>query len=141
VSRPLLTGDTKRQIRAYVAQRDGMSCYYCSRPFPDLYGVTLDHYIPYCLWPMNKPRNLVLACAPCNQAKADRLPLPFALALLASVGQLHGALAASQLPLLARAAQATAQAAQARRSPDLAAVVIPGPARRSTPVLAVLEAA
>ncbi|MFE4828385.1 HNH endonuclease [Streptomyces sp. NPDC056672] len=83
-AKPVLRGDTKRRIRDYVAGRDGHHCHYCARPFaPDLADATLDHYVPYCLWPMNRPRNLVLACEPCNQAKADRLPLPLALILAA----------------------------------------------------------
>lgn len=78
-TKPVLRGETHRRIREYVAERDGRHCHYCRRPFgEDLTGVTLDHYIPYRLWPMNKPRNLVLACAPCNQRKADRLPLTLA---------------------------------------------------------------
>ncbi|NSC21362.1 HNH endonuclease [Streptomyces albus subsp. chlorinus] len=79
VAKPVLRGDTRRQIREYVAERDGRQCHYCRAPFgEDLTGVTLDHYIPYCLWPMNKPRNIVLACVPCNQRKADALPLTLA---------------------------------------------------------------
>lgn len=78
-----LTGKTRRAIRDYVAARDGAVCHYCRVAFgTDLTGVTLDHYIPYSVWPMSKPRNLVLACAPCNQAKADTLPLTLAWLLL-----------------------------------------------------------
>lgn len=78
-----LTGRTRRQVRDYVAGRDGRFCHYCRVPFPDdLTGVTLDHYIPRSVWPMDRPRNLVLACAPCNARKQDALPLAFASLLL-----------------------------------------------------------
>lgn len=83
VSKPRLTKETRRRIRAYIAERDGRLCHYCRRPFADLYGVTLDHYVPHCLWAMNKPRNLVLACVACNQRKADALPVALAFTLLA----------------------------------------------------------
>ncbi|MFE9065024.1 HNH endonuclease [Streptomyces violaceusniger] len=79
--------ETRRQVREYVAERDGARCHYCRTPFPDLSGATLDHYIPYSLWPMSKPRNLVLACDPCNNAKADALPLALAWLLLRTVDQ------------------------------------------------------
>lgn len=81
---PRLKGDTRRMIRDYLAERDGRRCFYCRDLFPeDLAGVaTLDHYIPFSVWPMNKPRNLRLACVPCNQAKADRLPWPVVWVLL-----------------------------------------------------------
>jgi hypothetical protein len=83
-TKPRLTGQTKRDIRAYLADRDGRHCHYCRRPFgEDLAGVSLDHYIPHCLWRMNKPRNLVLACRPCNDTKADWLPFTLAWLLLA----------------------------------------------------------
>lgn len=82
-TKPRLTKETRRRIRAYVAERDGRLCHYCRRPFADLYGVTLDHYVPHCLWAMNRPRNLVLACVACNQGKADSLPVTLAFTLLA----------------------------------------------------------
>lgn len=82
-TKPRLTKETRRRIRAYIAERDGRLCHYCRRPFTDLYGVTLDHYVPHSLWAMNKPRNLVLACVACNQRKADALPVALAFTLLA----------------------------------------------------------
>lgn len=80
-----LKGDARRGVRDYVAKRDGARCFYCRTAFTaDLSGVTLDHYIPYSLWPMSKPRNIVLACDPCNSRKGDALPVPFAWLLLRS---------------------------------------------------------
>ncbi|MEV7427025.1 HNH endonuclease signature motif containing protein [Streptomyces sp. NPDC091212] len=78
-----LRGETHKAVRNYVAGRDGRCCFYCRVGFPeDLAGVTLDHFIPYSVWPMSKPRNLVLACQPCNRAKEDALPVVFAWVLL-----------------------------------------------------------
>lgn len=83
-TKPRLTGQTRRDILAHIVRRDGRHCHYCRRPFsPDLAGATLDHYIPHRLWRMNKPRNLVLACRPCNDTKADYLPFALAWLLLA----------------------------------------------------------
>ncbi len=82
-TKPKLTGETRRRILAHLVQRDGAHCFYCRRPFDEaLTGVTLDHYIPHCIWRMNKPRNLRLACHPCNETKADYLPWPVALVVL-----------------------------------------------------------
>ncbi|MDT0270861.1 HNH endonuclease signature motif containing protein [Streptomyces sp. DSM 44915] len=82
---PRLTGDTRRQIRAYLVERDGARCFYCGHRFAeDLSDVTLDHFIPYRLWPVNKPRNLRLACEPCNNLKADALPWPVVWAVLST---------------------------------------------------------
>ncbi|WP_037639297.1 HNH endonuclease [Streptomyces flavochromogenes] len=73
---------TRRMIRAYVLERDGWQCHYCRRPFAAEADVTLDHYIPWSIWQQSRPRNLVAACQPCNNAKADALPLTFAWLLL-----------------------------------------------------------
>jgi 5-methylcytosine-specific restriction endonuclease McrA len=83
-----LTGQTRRAILAYVAQRDGAHCHYCRVPFPPdtLDSATLDHYVPWSVWRMSRPRNLVLACGPCNERKADALPLTLAWLLLALDG-------------------------------------------------------
>lgn len=81
--RDWLRGHARREVRAYVAKRDGARCHYCRTEFgDDLTGVTLDHYVPYSVWPVSKPRNLVLACDPCNNAKADALPWPLVWLLL-----------------------------------------------------------
>ncbi|GAA2796462.1 HNH endonuclease [Streptomyces showdoensis] len=73
---------TKRMIRAYVLERDGWQCHYCRQPFADEADVTLDHYIPWSLWRESRPRNIVVACYPCNQLKADALPVTLAWLLL-----------------------------------------------------------
>lgn len=83
-----LTGSTRRAVRDYVGGRDGWHCHYCRKPFAEPSEATLDHYIPWCLWHMSKPRNLVLACWDCNQAKADALPLTLAWLLLSMAPRL-----------------------------------------------------
>lgn len=64
----------RRRIRAALAERDGASCFYCAQPFAALTEATIDHLIPHCVLPTWKQASLVLACRPCNRAKADRLP-------------------------------------------------------------------
>ncbi|MFI7452320.1 HNH endonuclease [Nonomuraea sp. NPDC049714] len=74
----------KRRLRARLAARDGRWCFYCRTTFDDLDRATFDHYIPRTVGKVWGPRGLVLACGPCNWAKADRLPLGLVLVLLAS---------------------------------------------------------
>lgn len=65
----------RRRIRAALAERDGARCWYCGRGFgPGLDGATIDHLIPRRWLPTWALAALVLACEPCNTAKADRLP-------------------------------------------------------------------
>ncbi|MFH9225928.1 HNH endonuclease [Streptomyces lydicus] len=73
-----------------IAQRKvhGWRCFYCRRPFTEALPFTFDHYVPYRFWRTTRLRNLVLACQPCNAAKADSLPLTFALLLLRHSGEL-----------------------------------------------------
>lgn len=75
-------GDKGRALKRRLAVRDGARCFYCRACFDDPTTATLDHYVPYRLWRANRPRNLVLACAPCNQAKGGCLPWPVAWLLL-----------------------------------------------------------
>ncbi|WTA76006.1 HNH endonuclease domain-containing protein [Streptomyces sp. NBC_00838] len=46
-------------------------------------GATIDHVVPRSLFRTNALAHALLACQPCNQAKADRLPLTIALILCA----------------------------------------------------------
>ncbi|MFB6567356.1 HNH endonuclease [Streptomyces noursei] len=78
----------ERERRAQkIAQRkvQGWRCFYCRRPFTEARPFTFDHYIPYRIWRTTQLKNLVLACGPCNEAKADRLPWTVALLLLKRV--------------------------------------------------------
>lgn len=67
----------RRHIKRQLAARDGAGCFYCRRPFADLAAATIDHLIPYSVLRTWVQANLVLACRPCNEAKADRLPQDF----------------------------------------------------------------
>ncbi|MEW1552181.1 HNH endonuclease [Streptomyces tsukubensis] len=63
----------RREIRAELAVRDGARCWYCATEAePD--ALTIDHLIPQSRLRTWLLAALVLACAPCNEAKADLLP-------------------------------------------------------------------
>lgn len=81
------TPEQRRRLVQQLASRKGCGwwCFYCRAPFTDEQRPTFDHYIPYRLWRTGSHRNLVLACAPCNTAKADALPWTVAVLLLARV--------------------------------------------------------
>ncbi len=64
----------RRRIKARLAERDGLACFYCAHPFTSPAEATIDHLVPRSLLPGWVQANLVLACPPCNQAKADQLP-------------------------------------------------------------------
>ncbi|WP_091249205.1 HNH endonuclease [Micromonospora matsumotoense] len=66
-----------RAIKRALADRDGAGCFYCGHPFATLLGATVDHLIPQSALPGWALMNLVLACRPCNEAKADQLPQVF----------------------------------------------------------------
>jgi hypothetical protein len=85
VERPPLKGvQLKNYRKCKLMRRDGKRCFYCYRPFTRrMTGATIDHVVPHCLFRTNALVNVVLACGPCNQAKADRLPLSIALLLCA----------------------------------------------------------
>lgn len=64
-----------------LAQRDGGEvCFYCKHPLrykkeSEKYRkATFDHFVPRVLGGKGNIDNLVLACAPCNFAKANKLP-------------------------------------------------------------------
>jgi hypothetical protein len=67
----------RRHIKAQLARRDGACCFYCGQAFAALADATIDHLVPHCALRTWVQANLVLACRPCNQAKADRLPQTF----------------------------------------------------------------
>jgi hypothetical protein len=68
-------GNQRHHLKTQIAKRDGSTCFYCQQPFDaKLDGATLDHLIPQSVMPGWNQANLVLACRPCNIAKADRLP-------------------------------------------------------------------
>ena len=67
-------GARKRKMKARLIERDGMACFYCGRAFASAAEATVDHLVPRSLLPGWVLANLVLACGPCNAAKADQLP-------------------------------------------------------------------
>ncbi|MYT96718.1 MULTISPECIES: HNH endonuclease [unclassified Streptomyces] len=78
---------TRRRARKHqLATRDGQRCAYCHHPFATLREATLDHVVPVSLLRTWSAGALVLACRPCNQAKADRLPLSMALLIVWAYG-------------------------------------------------------
>lgn len=81
-ARRTLSGPRKRARKRALAARDGAWCTYCGRLFADLRQATLDHVVPLSLYRTWRAEDTVLACHPCNQAKADRIPLLLALLLL-----------------------------------------------------------
>lgn len=112
----------RTRARKYnLALRDGRHCTYCRRPFIDLRDATLDHVVPLSLFRTWSAAHLVLACRPCNQAKADRLPLSLVLLLIwsadssGSTDPTGWGPESADWPLLARLAHANHSA---DRSPD-----------------------
>lgn len=55
--------------RAALMRRDRHKCAYCARA-----GDTIDHVIPRCQGGRTEWLNVVVACEPCNAAKAGRTP-------------------------------------------------------------------
>ncbi|GAP50836.1 HNH endonuclease [Streptomyces azureus] len=103
---PHLNAHRRRARKQRLAARDGAQCYYCRRPFRELREATVDHIAPVSLWRSWSVSSLVLACRPCNDAKADRFPLSLALVLLAWVHPTRPVVRSVDLPLLARLAHA-----------------------------------
>lgn len=59
--------------RHQLSSRDGGAiCAYCGLRFK-LRRLTIDHVVPLSRGGTNALTNLVLACGPCNQSKADKL--------------------------------------------------------------------
>ncbi|MBM7057850.1 HNH endonuclease [Streptomyces durocortorensis] len=77
-----LNSARRRQRKEQLARRDGQRCAYCALPFVSLREATLDHVVPVSVLRTWSAGALVLACRPCNQAKADRLPLSLALLIV-----------------------------------------------------------
>lgn len=57
-----------------VWQRDKWRCRYCGEKLKSKAQATVDHVIPRSKGGSNRMANLVTACVPCNQAKADKMP-------------------------------------------------------------------
>lgn len=63
--------------RASILLRDKRTCAYCGKR-----GDTIDHVFPQSRGGRDEWTNLVCACGPCNQAKADRTPIEAGMKLL-----------------------------------------------------------
>jgi 5-methylcytosine-specific restriction endonuclease McrA len=68
----------RRQVtNTFLFARDGYRCQYCGRHRSALRGrefLTRDHVVPISRGGANEWANVVTACSPCNNRKADRLP-------------------------------------------------------------------
>lgn len=84
-----LNARRRRARKFQLAARDGAHCAYCRAPFTDLRHATLDHVVPIRLLRTWAAAHLVLACRPCNHAKADRLPLLMALLVIGAVDRVE----------------------------------------------------
>lgn len=60
-----------KRLKIYI--RDKYKCGYCGKKF-DSKDLTLDHITPKSKGGSGIPENLVTACKPCNNRKADRTP-------------------------------------------------------------------
>ncbi|MFJ9375758.1 HNH endonuclease [Streptomyces sp. NPDC101455] len=119
MSRLRPVNSAKRRVRKeQLARRHGQRCAYCARPFGDLREATLDHIVPQSLWRSWSATSLMLACADCNHAKADRLPLSLALVLLVWADPTAPTVCPVDWPVLARLAHANQSAYTASWSPD-----------------------
>lgn len=66
---------SRKQIVKDLIDQYGRACFYCRRAL--LYWeITLDHYIPKAAGGSDELSNLRPSCFDCNNAKADRVPLP-----------------------------------------------------------------
>lgn len=117
VRRRRLNAPRRRALKGTLAARDGSWCAYCGRLFADLrYAATIDHVMPLSLLDTWRSEDLVLACRPCNDAKADRLPLLLALLVLDRHGR----------PALDRSADPNASAVGSGEHAESGVHAVPG---------------
>lgn len=68
----------RRQVtNTFLFARDDYTCQYCGRHRNELKGrqfLTRDHVVPVSRGGRNEWSNVVTACSPCNNRKANRLP-------------------------------------------------------------------
>lgn len=70
---------TVQDVQAQYSRQRGL-CYWCKESVGDEYQV--DHVIPVSRGGGDGPDNIVIACAPCNHRKSDKMPWEFAGVLL-----------------------------------------------------------
>jgi 5-methylcytosine-specific restriction endonuclease McrA len=66
-----MTPKTKHKKREALLARDGDLCYYCERQFSEELPPTFEHLVSLKDGGTDKLENLVLACWPCNNARAN----------------------------------------------------------------------
>jgi 5-methylcytosine-specific restriction endonuclease McrA len=71
-----------KRVKIYI--RDSFRCGYCAKKFEGR-DLTLDHIVPKSKGGQGIPENLVTACKPCNQRKADRTPDEARMPLLTTI--------------------------------------------------------
>lgn len=72
-------------VKFEIACMQAWRCYLCQREFDaELSDATVDHVVPRSKGGLNR-NNRLLACRPCNEKKADRLPKPCELLYLRAV--------------------------------------------------------
>lgn len=62
-----------KRLRYEILRRDNHACRYCGGAAPDV-KLTVDHVVPTALGGSDEPRNLVTACADCNNGKSATPP-------------------------------------------------------------------
>ena len=66
----LITDREEKQIRREVRERDQDVCLYCGRSLEE-HEITYDHVTPRTRGGEDSVENLAVACAPCNEDKAN----------------------------------------------------------------------
>lgn len=66
-----LSGAAKYRKRALLLERDGPQCHWCRTEFTNEIRPTFDHLIPFRQGGGDTLANLVLACYPCNNDRAN----------------------------------------------------------------------
>lgn len=69
----LIQGTRRQNKRDRLIERDGLLCHWCREPFSFQHPMTFEHLIPLANGGTNDDDNLVLACAPCNHARGNRV--------------------------------------------------------------------
>ncbi len=79
---------SNRDLKLKIWKRDGLKCRYCGiqllmppsgSPIHDLRYATVDHVVPISRGGRTIKQNLITACLPCNQSKAQQEALDFRL--------------------------------------------------------------
>lgn len=66
-----LSGKDKLRRKNSLLRRDGPLCHWCHAEFTDELLATIDHLLPLKDGGSDRLENLVLACEPCNNGRAN----------------------------------------------------------------------